>query len=89
MSKPNNKDTDITIDAIYTFVDESMRHDKWMTLNSLYSYLTHRVKEMPVDVLVSYATASFPGKSKLPSRAKFMNKCKEVHPDEELWKGLE
>jgi len=81
--------SDAVLDSIYDFIDGEMTKGNWETLNGFYAYLQHHVKEHPLDVLLAYATASFPGKSKIPSRGDFMKKCMELHPDPELWKGLE
>ena len=42
-----------------------------------------------LNILVGFANATLPFKNKLSYRVHFINKCKQLHPDPELWKGLD
>jgi hypothetical protein len=83
------KRIDIQLDDIYDGVDCLMWGGCWVFLNEHLDNLTPKIWRMNLDIVLGYATATFPGKSKLPSRAAFMNECIRRYPDPELWKGLE
>jgi len=85
----NNKISDKQIDEIYTAVDVLMKANCWDFLNECFANLDLKVWRTDIDILLSYATASLPAKSKLPAREHFIKTCKSRHPDIKLWKGLD
>lgn len=84
-----SKLTDKEMDEIFLAIDSLMRAGCWNFLDEYFENFCQRVWRTDVDVLLTYATASFPGKSKIPSRARFIKTCKNLFPDVELWKGLD
>jgi hypothetical protein len=84
-----NEITQSELDNIYDTINFLMINGKWKVLDQLFSYWEQSIWRTDVDILLGYATASFPGKSKIPSRQKFINTCKKFHSNVELWKGLE
>lgn len=80
--------SDKDIDEIYDALDVLMTAKCWGFLNSLFIGLTPSAWRTDLDILLAYATASLPAKSKINSRKMFMEQCKKLHPDPELWKGL-
>lgn len=80
---------DSQLDEIYCAVDSLMRNGCWEYLGTNLIDITHKAWRIDVDILICYATATFPAKSKLPARKQFMEKCRSLHPDEELWEGLD
>ncbi len=85
----NRKVSDKELDTIYDCVDDLMKGGCWIYLNTYFEALSVTVEKTPLDVLLAWATASLPAKTKISTRDGFIRKCKEVHPDPELWKGLE
>ena len=81
--------TDKELDEIYDLVDTLMKEEDWWLLNNLCMVWASPDSTASLDIRLGLATATFPGKSKLPNRKVFMSKCKELYPDPELWKGLE
>jgi hypothetical protein len=81
--------TDTELDEIYTSINVLMKSECWNFLNDFFSNLILRVWRTDIDILLSYATASLPGKSKMPAREQFIKTCKRLYPDVELWKGLD
>ncbi len=81
--------TQSDIDRICETIDLLMSKDRWGLLNELFDMWNHQVWKTDIDRLLSLATASLPGKSKIPNRKRFMEKCKELYPDENLWIGLD
>jgi len=77
------------IDCIYDAVDSCMKGGRWNLLNNLFLIITKNAELKELDILLSYATSSLPGKNNIPARADFIKRCKELHPNPELWKGLE
>ena len=77
------------LDEIYDTIDLLMKNGKWIILNQLFELWESRAWRTDLDILLGYATASLPGKSKIPHRAVFMDKCKRLYPDKKLWSGLE
>ena len=84
-----SKTTDADLDDIYDTIDLLMRNGKWNLLNELFQIWEQQAWRTDLDRLLGYATASFPAKSKIPSRRAFIEKCKVLHPEAELWKGLD
>lgn len=80
--------SDKQLDEIYDAIDALMRAGAWSFLDELFVTWEMRIWRTDVDILLAYATASFPAKSKLPSRKFFMSSCLRIYPDAELWKGL-
>lgn len=76
-------------DEVYIAIDILMESNCWEFLNECFSNLDLKVWRTDIDTLLAYATASLPGKSKIPSRVGFINTCKRFHPDVTLWVGLE
>lgn len=85
--KPKN--VDAQLDEIYDSIDALMKLGAWDFLDDLFLYWEGKAWRTKVDILLGYATASLPGKSKLPHRKLFMDACLKFHPDKKLWKGLE
>ena len=81
--------TDKEIDEIYDAVDILMSNGCFGFLNEHLSHLVPMAWRMDLDILLAYVTATLPAKSQLASRARFLNKCMELHPTKKLWKGLE
>lgn len=77
------------MDDIYDAVDLLMTAEAWTFLDLVFASLVPSVEEIELDLLLTYATASFPGKSNLPKRKEFMDKCIKIHSDPSLWVGLE
>lgn len=84
-----DKVTDADLDELYEAIDVLMKIGAWKFLDSLLVNWELSAWRTPVDLLVGYATATMPAKSKLPSRKAFMARCMQLHTDPELWKGLE
>jgi hypothetical protein len=85
----NNKTTDKEIDEIFTAIDALMRAGCWDFLNEFFEHFCQRIWRTNITILLTYATASLPGKSKIPSRERFIKTCKHLYDDVELWKGLD
>lgn len=84
-----NKTTDYELDVIYNAFDALMNAKCWDFIDEYLHNLCMRGWRTDLDYLVAYATATLPAKSKLPHRKMFMDTCKHLHPNLELWKGLE
>ena len=85
----NKKILNKEIDKIHNAIDVLMRNDCWDFIDDILYDFTPRLWRTDIDILLSYATATFPGKSKLPSRKEFMRLCTSLHSDPKLWSGLE
>ena len=59
-----DKVTDKDLDEVYKAVDALMRAGTWMFLDALIAYWESVAWRTPVDLLVAYATATLPAKSK-------------------------
>jgi len=81
--------SDKQLDEIYDSIDALLRLGAWNFLDELLLYWGSAAWRIEVDMLLAYATCTFPAKSNLPSRKFFMEACFRFHPDKELWKGLE
>lgn len=82
---------DSQLDEIYDTADYMMRRGYWHTLNELFECMTNKVWRTDLNILLGWATATLPGKSKIPNRARFMDECLKHHSDAnepDLWKGL-
>ena len=77
------------LDEIYDAMDALKKAGCWNFLDQYFSDLVVRAWRTDVDILLAYATTSLACKSHLPSRVQFINTCKHLHPDKELWKGLD
>ena len=84
------------IDIIYDEVDRLMNQNDWNQLSLRLTIIVDMAsdyslvrKDYSLDELLAWATATLPAKSKIKSRPMFIAKCKELHPDPELWRGLE
>jgi hypothetical protein len=82
------KSTDQQLDEIYDLSDELMRKDCWFVLDTIIEYLTEHAWRYDVTILVGWSTATLAGKHKLEKRKEFLDKCKKLYPDKDLWKGL-
>lgn len=80
--------TDKDLDEIYDAVDLLMCAGAWTNLDHLFAALILDSPGLDLDILLTYATVSFPGKSHIPHRKEFMDKCMKLHPDPSLWAGL-
>jgi len=83
-----SKVVDKELDEIYTAIDSLMRAGCWNFLHEHFKALEQQTWRLDVDVLLTYATVSLPGKKKIPSRERFIKSCKMRHPDVD-WKGLD
>ena len=84
-----NKPIDKRLDVIYTTVDVLMEGGCWEFLNDTLKDSAQRAWRTDVIELIAWATATFPGKSKLPYRSEFIKHCKRLFPSKENWRGLE
>jgi len=84
-----SKTTDVELDDIYDTIDLLMRNGKWSLLNELFQIWEQQAWRTDLDRLLGYATVSLPAKSKIHSRKSFIEKCKALYPEAELWKGLD
>lgn len=80
--------SDKELDEIYTAIDALLKAGSFKFLDELVRDWEARAWRTNVDILLAYATATFPAHSKLPSRKLFMKKCLQLHSDKELWRGL-
>lgn len=88
VEKPT-KCLDSQLDEVYCAIDALMWNGCWDYLNNNLLDLTMKAWRVQVDILLAYATATFPAKSKLSARAPFLEKCRSLYPKEELWEGLD
>ena len=84
----NNTLTDKDIDNIYDYIDSMMTLGEWHDLGEIFRNLIPKINEMSIDAMLTYATASFPGKTRIKYRRTFINLCKKRFPDKALWGGL-
>ena len=77
------------IDIIYDAMEALIKSECWEYLNDRLMELKHQAWRHELDILMAYATVTLPAKSKISNRRHFIDKCKELHPSEELWTGLE
>ena len=82
------KTTDIKLDEIYDAFDALMKAKCWNFIDGYLHDLCMRCWRTDIDILLAYATATLPAKTKLPHRKMFIDTCKHLHPNLELWKGL-
>lgn len=85
----NVRTIDQELDQIYDLVDDLMYRDKWYVLDTILEYITSNAWRYDIDILVGWATVTFAGKNKLEKRKGFLDKCKKIYPDDNLWKGLD
>lgn len=81
--------SDKDLDDIYEAIDALLRAGSFKFLDELLRDWEARAWRTPLDILLAYATATFPAKSKLPSRKMFMDRCLRLYSSKKLWKGLE
>lgn len=62
-----------TLSAIYSESDEMMSSGRFEDLDRKIAELNPR--EMSVDVMLGWLTATLPAKSKLPARSRFLSAC--------------
>lgn len=92
MSKNNVykiRNVDEELDKIYDFSDNLMKRERWIVIETIFEYIMDNIKNYQTEILVGWATATLAGKHRIINRQEFLDKCKELHPDEELWKGLD
>ena len=77
------------IDFIYDEADRLMHQNAWNYLSLRLTLIADMSSGYSLDELLAWATATLPAKSKIENRAMFIEKCKELYPDPELWRGLE
>jgi hypothetical protein len=77
------------LDEIYDAMDALMKAKCWTFIDNYLHDLCMKAWRTELDYLLVYATATLLAKSKLPHRKLFMDTCKHLHPDVEVWKGLE
>lgn len=81
--------TDKQLDELYDIIDKLMTEGDWWLLNHLFYSWGSPESTATLDIRLGIATATLAGKSKLPNRKMFLDKCKKLYPDPELWKGLD
>ena len=79
--------TDKKIDIIYDAMDALMKADCWEYINDRFFELKLQAWRHDLDILLAYIVATQPVKTKLPNRKIFIDKCKELHPNED-WSRL-
>ena len=89
MENKTDSTIDKELDDLYDLIDSLMKAGEWFVLNNLCDVWSSPQSNATLDTRLGIATATLPAKSKLPNRKKFMKECKRLHPDSELWKGLE
>ncbi len=80
--------SDKKIDEVYFAVELLMYNGCWNVLDELLDSITIKAWRIEKDILLAYATATLPAKSRLPSRGGFIARSMELHPNKKLWKGL-
>jgi len=80
--------TDRDIDVIYDYFDSCMRHGEFDVIDGILLSLCSSLPSMDLDIALTYLTASYPVKSKLPNRKVFFCKCLETI-NKEMLKNLE
>lgn len=83
------KPTDQDVDEIYDLTDRLMYKGRWNVLDKILEYITEYAWRYDVLLLVTWATATLAGKEKLEKRKEFLNTCRQLHTNEEIWKGLD
>lgn len=86
---PSRPGIDQELDDLYDAVHALAKNGCWRFLDTVIQDFTPRIWRTDIDTLLGYATATLPFKSKLPSRVKFLDSCKQIHYYPELWKGLD
>lgn len=81
--------TDSQLDSIWNLIDDLMTVGDWWLLNNMFFVWTNPDCIIDLDIKLGIVTATLAGKSHLPNRKAFVDRCKELHPDPELWKGLD
>ena len=81
--------TDVELDEVYAAMDALMLAGCWVFLDEYLHGMVMRTWRTDVDILLAIATATLPGKSKLPARVIFLDNAKRLFPGKELWKGLD
>lgn len=77
---------DVLVDGIYDMFDRWFHADCFDVADDMIAGCD--VDRTPIDMLLAYLTATLCAKSKLPSRAAFVERCRDVLGDE-LLEGLE
>jgi hypothetical protein len=77
------------IDIIYNEVDRFMHQNDWNHLSHKLIVIADMASDYSLDELLAWATATLPAKSKIRNRSMFIEKCKQLYPEPELWRGLE
>ena len=80
------------IDDIYETTGLLIKKGRWSLLDNLIEFYADTAWRMPLDMLVTWATATLLVKSKLKSRKRFIDNCIKFHwnaKEPSLWKGLE
>lgn len=85
----SNKKEFNKIDELYDAIGILMMGGCWNFLDEVLIDKANQAWRIDIDILVEYATATFPGKSKLPHRTYFIECCRKFHPDVKNWSGLE
>lgn len=83
------KTTDQQLDQVFDTVNELMIKEYWSELDTILEYITSNAYKFDIHILVGWITATLAGKHKLKNRKPFLDKCRKLHPYEELWKGLD
>jgi hypothetical protein len=84
-----SKTSEKKLDEIYDVIEVLMREGHWRFIDEFLDNLIIRMWRTDIDELLAYATATFPGKSNIPSRAAFISHCKAQFPNKSLWKDLD
>ena len=83
------KTTDQQLDTIFDVVHSCIHHKEYHELSKWFYGFIPQVKEMPLDIILAYVTASIPAAKYIKYRRRFINEAKKIHPDiNGLWNGL-
>ena len=84
-----NKTIQAEIDSVYNSMEALFKAKCYSFVDGILSMIIPQLWRTDLDIILAYATVTLPAKSKLPSRKRFMEVCKYLRPDVELWKGLD
>lgn len=83
--------TDKELDTIYEEMDILVHNECYYTLDLLFEQLAISAWRRDINVLLAYATISYPIKHKLKNRERFIATAKHHFPgkNNDIWIGLE
>ena len=89
MKKRTKIQLNVRLDELNDAIDCLMTNGFFEFLDDILKDKLPQVWRMDLDILLGWATATLPAKSKLPSRKLLIETGKRYHPNKKLWKGLE